>query len=166
MQLQGSGWYFGGGFLVVWAAILRTFSHSVYSGCCLHFCECFPSSRTGRQCDFCLALVWRCSLGYCGDTLGVCSDERDVPVFRSARWWRPSIQICTMITSPRLQEDKSRGFPGLWEAGSELLVFRMCDHSALHPGAGWHGRFDDDSLCLGYQYKVSLLQENQARREL
>lgn len=80
----------------------------------------------GRQCDFCLALVWRRSLGYCGDTLGVCSDERD----------SPCIQICTMITSPRLQEDKSKGFPGLWGAGSELLMFRMCDHSALHPGAG------------------------------
>lgn len=38
--------------------------------------------------------------------------------------------------------------------------------SALHPGAEWHSQFDDDSLCLGYQYKVSLLEENQAKREL
>lgn len=66
---------------------------------------------------------------------------------------------------PWIAGRQMKGLFGLWEAGRELLVLRMCDHSALHPRAGWHGHFDDGSLCLGYQYKVSLPDKNQARRE-
>lgn len=114
---QGEGWYFGAVFLVVWSAILRAFKCSLCSVLGPHFCESFPAVEWAD--DFCLTQMLSGFLWW-----------------HIWHVWCPCIHIWVLITSPWLQEDKSKGCSGLWEAGSELLLLRMCDHSLCTPGLG------------------------------